>query len=232
MSEDQAGNDRRGCRSTFLIGAILACLLLVTGFVLTLFQPDGHLPPSASDPVVVDRSNIFEQEFASACSRVREDESPWAIRLREEDLNAWLWVRLPAWVAHLGGTDAYGTTPMFQARVEPGRVVITTDTVAIAFRSELVDGDLRIMPATGSSMGRLPVPSRMVELLMGSIELPTIGDVLLPGGDGATYGLEDGELVVPARHRLGDDRVVELLEVQIDEGEVVLVMRTLPPPSG
>jgi hypothetical protein len=203
------------------------CIILGVSLILTRFVPEGHQPPSADDPLVLERARLFEQNFASELSRVRADEDPWAVRVREADLDAWLWVRFPAWVAHLRGEEAFGAASMFQMQLDPGRVVLTTDDVSVALHPTMADGVVRIRATSGSTIGRLPVPAFMVDRLVRSVELGVIGSALVTDTRGGALEREDGEWVVPARHRLVDDRQVELLEIRLDEGELVLVLRTL-----
>lgn len=227
---------RRGCLPVIIAGTVLLVSLLVIGLFLASAVPTIHDPPSADDPAVIAVAETFEQNFASELTRVRPDQEPWGVRVREEDLNAWLWTRLGPWIAHAHGTSAFGSEPMLQAHVSVDRVVLSTESVTVAFDPRVVDQELQIRSTSGTALGRLPLPGFIFELLIDSSPLTGLGDSLLDGA--GEDGGEDGELlrkpygwVLPNRYELHDGRRIELLEIQLDEDEAILVFRTLLPDS-
>jgi hypothetical protein len=216
-----------------IAGTVLLVSLLVIGLFLASAVPTIHDPPSADDPAVIAVAETFEQNFASELTRVRPDQEPWGVRVREEDLNAWLWTRLGPWIAHAHGTSAFGSEPMLQAHVSVDRVVLSTESVTVAFDPRVVDQELQIRSTSGTALGRLPLPGFMFDLLIDSVPLSALGDSLFDGD-----GSEQGELsrkpygwVLANRFELHDGRWIELLEIQLDEDEAVLVFRTLLPDS-
>ena len=219
---------RRGCFPLILTGILLFVVFLVVGLSLVNAVPVSHEPPSAEDPAVVEVAGMFEQNFVSEVTRVRPDQEPWGVRIREDDLNAWLWTRLPAWIAHVHGPAAFGAEPMLQARVRFDRIMITTDSIAIAFEPRVVDQRVQIQSTSGSTIGRLPLPAIMFDRLIDSIPLPGLGDSLLNGVEGGLTRKPEG-WILPNRFDLHDGRQIELLEIQLDQGEAVLVFRTLGP---
>ena len=90
----------------------------------------SFVPPASQDEEAAERARVFENNCASELTRVREDDSPWGVRVNEADLNAWLWFRLPAWVAHAHGADAHGSEPFLQSTIEPGSVLFSTESMA------------------------------------------------------------------------------------------------------
>ena len=221
---------RRGCFPLILTGVSLLVIVVVVVLILANGVPTIHDPPSADDPVAIEVSNVFEQNFASEVTRVRPDQEPWGVRVREADLNAWLWTRLPAWVAHTAGTSAFGAEPMLQAHISPDRIRLSTDSFVIAFEARVLEQRVKIRPAAGSSIGRLPLPSVVFDRFIESMPLSRLGESLVEGSLGESDPeAEAGDL--PNRFELHDGRRIELLEIQLDEGEVVLVFRTLGPDS-
>ena len=97
---------RRGCLPVIIAGTVLLVAVLVIGLFLASAVPIMHDPPSADDPAVIAVAETFEQNFASELTRVRADQEPWGVRVREDDLNAWLWTRLAPWIAHAHGASA------------------------------------------------------------------------------------------------------------------------------
>ena len=113
-----------GLRLTRRFPLILIGLLLVVCFctliVLAVLPNSIFVPPAQSSEQIDARARQFERSFAAEFTRVRPSADPWAIRIREQDLNAWLWVRLPDWVAHFEGVDAVAAQPLLQANLEAG----------------------------------------------------------------------------------------------------------------
>ena len=214
-------------------GSILlaGCFLLL----LLCFQvPSAFTAPAPSVTADLDRqARVFEQSFAAQLTRVRDNEDPWAIRVRETDLNAWIWTRLPHWVAHVHGSGAPGSTPSFQASLDPDRIRLMNDTFVLSFRPGVEDGWTRLRPGPGSYLGRLPVPGSLFELLAATLDLELLGQAV--AGARAVEDFDEGAPSAPApdgpclqaSFPLGDGRVVELLELQLDEGQMVMVFRTL-----
>jgi hypothetical protein len=213
-----------------LAGTGILVILLVVGLILVIAVPTIHDPPSSEDLAVIDVAETFEQNFASELTRVRPDQEPWGVRIREDDLNAWLWTRLPAWIAHARGASAFGAEPMLQVRVNRDRIMLSTDSVAVAFEPRVLDEQVQIRSTSGSTIGRLPLPQFMFDQLIESIPLFDLGDSLLDGEHGGLLRKPDA-WVLPTRFGLHDGRRLELLEIQLDEGEAVLVFRTLAPDS-
>jgi len=204
----------------FVLGA---ALLLVTAAT----RPGDFEPPDVDDPETVERASLLEKRFASELTRVRSDEGPWAIRVREDDVNAWLWTRLPAWIANRGGKDSFGAEPVFQVRFLRDRLRLCTDRVAVSTAAGIDDGALVLRPTSGSAIGRLPVPTTFIDLLTRAIDLRGLVDSVRDEAGGPVLSREDGVWRLPDRLSLVDGREVVLLEVRLDEGEVVLVLETV-----
>ena len=214
----------------------LAGILLLLGVLLLLvaatMSPRDFDPPAVDDPRTEDRANLLEQRFASELTRVRSDDGPWAIRIREEDVNAWLWTRLPAWVANRAGAGAFGAESMFQVGFHPDRVLLCTDRMAMAVLPAVDEGGLGLHASSGTAIGRLPVPVMFIDLLAGSVDLESLIDSLGQDPGGPVLRREGGAWRLPGRLPLVDGREVSVLEVRLEEGAVVLVLETVSAPSG
>ena len=221
-------------RLPLIVGFTLvsAGMALVGG--LALQQPPAYTPPTPQEGGELDRrARAFERSFATQFTLIRETDEPWAIRVRESDLNAWIWIRLPHWIAHVHGSGAPGSSPGLQASLDPGRIRLINDSFVLSFRPGVEDGWTRLQPGPGSYLGRLPIPGGLLELLSSSMGLEGIGAVLTgsTGGDGAGgtragRGGTPGGICFETRFPLGDGRVVELLEVRPEERQLVMVFRT------
>lgn len=224
MTSQSEGNQRRGCLPVVIGCVVLFFVLLVAGFMTASMTPPAFVPPQLDDPEAQERAETFEQNFSAELTRVRDDEEPWGVRVRQADLNAWLWFRLPAWVAHVHGEEAMGSRPLVQVNIEETGLQLTTESVVFGLTTDVQDGRALIRPGAGSSIGRLPLPGSWASAwAMSSLDLEQLAEGVL----GESSDL-DGALV-PSAIELPDGRVVELLECQPSEGEVVLVFRTRRP---
>ena len=165
------------------------------------------------------------RNLAAELTRVREDEAPWGVRIREDSLNDWLWFRLPDWIAHLEGEEAPGTKSMLQARITPESIRLSTDRLVVSLRPRVEDGTLVLVPASGTRIGRLPVPTALFRGFVDSIDLDALLE-RLPASEGPAPEAA-GAVRLGATFPLGDGRAVELLEVQLQSSEAVLVFRTV-----
>ena len=119
----------RAARSTSrgrLLRRRVALVLLGVGvsggmalLILLACLPVPEFTAPAPDEAFDRRARQFENRFVSELTRVRPAQSPWAIRVRQDDLNAWFWNRLPDWAAHLDGSDSLAAKPFLQAVLEP-----------------------------------------------------------------------------------------------------------------
>lgn len=214
------------------LGCLAACIAVI---VLALLPTPDFSPPVDVDEEFEQRARSFEQSFASEFTRVRPSSDPWGIRIRESDLNAWFWTRFPDWIAHLEGSDAVGADPFLQVELSDDRIRLVTQSVAFAFNPVIDARATVVQSAPGSSFGRLPVPSTLFDWAAAAIDLEQLSTTILgkhfsdqrsgeqvPVNPDAPDGIR-----LPAHFPLGDGRTVELLEVQMGEGQLVLVFQTM-----
>ena len=201
----------------FLITSSVVTGLIVL-VVLAFSRPASFRELGASIlSTAPERARIFERSLVSELTRIRKPEAEWGIRIREDDLNAWLWVRLPQWMSHVGADGEVDLWKM-QAVFESNRILITSPGGVLAFKPMVTSEGLLIEPRPGGSLGRLPVPSSLVLLLGSGLDL----DRMLT----SFGGLASEGNALPRRFALGDGRVVEILETRLDDDELVLVFRT------
>ena len=189
--------------------------------VLVFSSPDSFQAPQASMlKTAPERARLFERNFVSELTRIRKPQAEWGVRIREDDLNAWLWVRLPQWMSHVGADDSVDLGSV-QAILEPDRILVTSTGWVLAFEPDVRSGELAIDPRPGSSLGRLPVPGVLVLPLSRGLDF----DRML----GALGGVSSSGGSLPGFFELGDGRTVELLEARLGDAELVLVFKTLSP---
>ena len=200
-----------------------AGFVLVAGFfilfVLVSMTPDLYRP-LASSTTASERARIFERSFATEITRIRDSEANWGIRIREEDLNAWLWLRLPEWLSHMS-QDGEVEFPRVQSMIESNQILVTSPRGVLAFEPQITSKGLLLHPRSGGSLGLLPVPSSLLLFFSTGFDFDRI---LSSFG-----GLDSGGNALPCRFSLGDGRVVEVLETRLNDGELVLVLKTRNP---
>ncbi|MAB29382.1 MAG: hypothetical protein CMJ53_08940 [Planctomycetaceae bacterium] len=204
---------------------LLVSFMLVVGLTILIglifSSPDSfQAPPASMLKTASERARLFERNFVSELTRIRKPQAEWAVRIREEDLNAWLWVRLPQWMSHVGADESVDLGSM-QAILESNRILVTSTGWVLAFEPEVRSEGLAIHPRPGSSLGRLPVPGVLVLPFSSGLDF----DRMLNSLGGVSSTAES----LPGRFKLGDGRTVELLETRLGNGELVLVFKTLGP---
>lgn len=218
---------------------VLVLLVIVTSVVLALLVLLACLPvreftTPTSDEASDRRARQFENRFVSELTRVRGVESPWAIRVRQDDLNAWFWNRLPHWAAHLDGSDSAAAEPFLQAALEPDRIRLMSESMVLSIVPAVHERSTLIQPGRGSALGRLPLPPVFFQWTASAIDFPGLTNAVTGGGRGEGASASEtrstdtaGSLVMPALFPLGDGRSVELLEIRMDDQQLVLVFQTL-----
>lgn len=217
---------RARLRSALLAAATIVGALLVIALV-QLRPPAWWAPVGAVDEALATRAERFEQACVSELHRVREAPGPWAVRLREADMNAWLAARLPLWCDHAG-----------IERVGDAQVRLTADSIELALATPALPAIavVRLRPAVEGSSLRPTVDA----VRLGRLPLPLFGEravrsTLLALGEGDAQGELQSALVAALRNEpidttfeLSDGRRVRLRDLEVRDGELLLEFETLP----
>lgn len=227
-------------RRLILLGA---CALVVGGAIavwqMTRIAPAWYAPPPVADPAIIELADRVEYRLVQEAQQIRPDENPpWTLRIREEQINAWLAARLRKWIEreqdgewpeHLGVPQVQlskqgisiavpiqsdSSQRIIVARIHPailsGRLTLELDQVAI---------------------GRLTIPGAPLSYLSQAILDPGTTDAdHAEQSDWPTQVLRllDGSESIEPILTLSDGRRVQLLDVHCDEGVIDLTARTLP----
>ncbi len=217
-------SSRRSLRPLLLSVGTVICLLALA--VVVELRPPAWWSPSLSMSDALGRTGErFEQGCVSEIYRIRSEPGPWAIRLREEDVNAWLAARLPLWCEHVG-VERLGDVQVHfsEDTVEVATTAADLPSVVVASLRPTV-ADQRLQPNLGSvRLGRLPVPFLTEGTVRTVIEAFGRGEgdlrsVLLP--------LLRGESV-DTTFTLADRRRLRLRDLEVREGELLMELETLP----
>ena len=196
--------------------AALAIVMAATGALWWLGSspPMWWSPPAASDSDADRRARELEANLTAEIHRIRPAGEPWAVALRDTDVNAWLAIRLPAWRDFDASIPWPPDAGVAQVRFLPGQVQVAIDcegTIWSAVVEPAVAADRVACPPTHGGVGALPIPygaSLALDLLQG-------------GTDAAARGS-------PRTFRLGDGRIVEIADIEVREGELLLQFVTRP----
>lgn len=207
----------RALRRLLVWGLALVAAAVVA--IIVLIRPPAWWDPIVpGDAAAADRAEDFEQGCVGEIHRVRERADPWAIRIREADVNAWLGVRLGMWCRHVGVPEIGPA----QVRFGEGTIEIALDapglpSVAVARFAPRVEAGRLLAGLEGTALGRLPLTalSRPAFAAVAETLLGADGDV------GVAARLLADEAIDPT-FELADGRMLRIRDVEVREGELVV----------
>lgn len=213
-------------RRAFILLLVVAGLAVLAVIVL-LRPPAWWSPVDRDDPDAVALGEEFEQGCVSEVHRVRPDAEPWAVRIKAEEVNAWLATRLPKWCAHAGVPELGDAEVRFtEGTIELAVDVPDLPSVVVARLAPEVTEAGILAHVEGASIGRLPMsflarPSmvRTVSSMAGGEADESVKALLAAiGGEPA-----------PRDFELADGRHVRLRDIEVHEGELLLEFETRKP---
>jgi len=226
MSERAA---RPGRRRVGLAIVAIFLLLPLSVFLLVSIPPSGWSPVPADPAAAELRGEALERFLSAEFSKVRPDDSPWAIRLREDDVNAWLATRLPKWEANAGNPPP----PAAEVRFRSGEVFVRMVLAGFGVDPVLEAG---LAPAVVDGPGGTALTIRLRSVSLGRLPLPRFGASLIAESlraaglraatPSAVSAVTDDRFGVD--YALSDGRTVRLDAIAAEEGGLVLEFRTLP----
>jgi hypothetical protein len=217
-----------GRRRLVLAIAVLGVAILVP-LVLVSIPPSGWSPVPADPAAAEARGEALERFLSAEFSKVRTDDAPWAIRLREDDVNAWIATRLPKWEANAGNPPP----PAAEVRFRAGGVSLRIALAGFGVDPVLEAG---LAPAVIDGPGGTALTLRLKSVSLGRLPLPRLGASLISASLRAA-GLSAAtpsavSTVTEDRHSvhygLSDGRTVRLDAIAVEDGALVLEFRTLP----
>jgi hypothetical protein len=225
---------RRGRIQRLLIVVCLIGTGAVVLWWLTRIEPTWWNPPDPRDEQVIALADTAERRLLEEAQELRPPEQAWTIRIREEQVNAWLAARLPAWIAHHGQVTWPDQLGMPQVNFNNDGVTVAVELgadsgrriVVARFVPNMIDGMLRLQ-IDMVALGRLALPGAPVNVILDAIR-DTVPDTFLdqPDVQVAIRQLFGGESIKPEL-KLVDDRVVRLTAVKCGHGTLELSCVTL-----
>lgn len=192
---------------------LLIIALALTSYALSRRAPSWWVNPVAlaARPASEADGGALEQQLAAAISKIRPPGAPWAIRIRDVDINAWIAARLPQWKAHDPALAWPIEGAATQVRFDEQSATIAiqaSDRVWSASCSITVIPEAVAITPAGGAVGMLPIPWGAAFALQ------------LLEGDGART------LRLPRTFNLGDGRHVEILSIELHAGAIEIECAT------
>ncbi len=216
----------------------LVLLLGTVGFViaigtLTRSVPEWYEPPSAAAPEVVDLADRVEYRLVEETQKIRPAEERWTLRVREPQVNAWLAVRLPDWIAHEKNMQ-------WPAEVGMPQVHIGDDVISLALPIEVrgfqrvvvahlvprIEGRQLWLQLQGIQLGGISVPGDPIPVLTRLVQSGAAGKIDSGDWQRLVDILTGREPLEPVL-QLSDHRRVELLDVRFTSGALDLTSQTV-----
>ena len=217
---------------------VIAAGLVVVGagwvWVLVRSAPSWYSPADAGDAEAAALAERAEYRLVEEYHRIRGEGEQWTVRVREEQINAWLAARLPEWIANREGLSWPEGVGVPQVHIEEAGINVAVEAeytgrkqvVVMRVVPEVREGELWArMDRVG--LGRVSVAGSPAEALAGLIEEA--------GSEGAMgeevmeelLKMVSGERGVEWSVELADDRRVELVDVVLSEGAIDVTNRTV-----
>lgn len=213
-----------------VLGVALGLLLIYIGPT----TPNWYQPPSPQDEQVVALADRVEYRLLEETRKIRDEEDPWTLRIRQEQINAWLSARLPAWIAHEQNTtwpDQLGTP---QVRIDENRMLLALPigppdsrrVVVAQIDPKITKTQGLTLKLTAVRFGRLSVPGNPVAVMIDTIKRFG-GDQVDEAALDSISDLLSGRRGIDPVLNLQDGRRVEIMSLSCRDGMVDLTSRTL-----
>ena len=220
------------------LAAFLGLILILGVSVGILWQltrenPYWWSPIDLSDPKISIEAEQFEYSLIEQSHKIRTKNEPWAIRIRDEHINAWLAERLSAWLTHDQNLNWPENVSVPLVRLSEDHISIAVElnfdqsarVITLEFEPIILEDEL-LLRVTGISLGRLTLPGTPV------------GKVAKWLNEAAPEGFFDDlrvsqllELLLEGRafmpiQSLSDGRKVRLVDIVCEDGSIVLKCNT------
>ena len=226
------GQRRKSSSLRFFIAVMLLGVLFAfgVGLVLSFMTPGWYAPPAAADASASELAQAAEFRLVEEFQKIREPGTPWKLRIPDQAVNAWLGVRLESWLAHddRPAWPDFMSAPQVHTTTAGVYIAVGFNASVVGLRIEpvITNGSLLLM-VRGGLLGRLPLPSPPAALLDRLKEAAGSGD---EAAALATAHLLDGQGIATSL-QLVDGRRVQIDEITLDEGAMILTARTMLRPE-
>ncbi len=215
---------------------VLVAVAIVGGIAawrLTWLEPAWWPQDVAAKEQTEALADRVEYRIAEDAHKVRPDADPWRLRVRDDQVNAWLTSRLPEWLEHSENVTWPSQLGTPRVRFGEGGVSIGLSFddrgrrryVVADLEPQIVDGRLSLA-LNGVSLGRLRIPGASIQTLLEHysdvvperfIEDPAVRRIL---------DLLVKEQRFEPSFDLTDGRKVSLVDVVSGDGELIIECET------
>lgn len=214
------------------------CVLVLVGIAalwgLTRMTPHWYEPPNPTDEEVLELADRVEFRLLEEFQRIRPDPEPWKLRVRENQLNAWLATKLQDWIAHKESLIWPEDLDMPQIRFEPDGISLAVAVESLGPSKIIVtrmmprfEGGELLVTVNRFSLGRLNIPGKPAERIAGLIdEYASSAEIDDPVAFLFLRMLRGDEHIDPVLN-LADSRRVRLTNLELENGSVILTAKTL-----
>lgn len=214
------------------------CVLVLVGIAalwgLTRMTPHWYEPPNPTDEKVLELADRVEFRLLEEFQKIRPDPEPWKLRVRENQLNAWLATKLQDWIAHKENLIWPEDLDMPQIRFEPDGISLAVAVESLGPSKIIVtrmmprfEGGELLVTVNRFSLGRLNIPGKPVERIAGLIdEYASSAEIDDPVAFLFLRMLRGDEHIDPVLN-LADSRRVRLTNLELENGSIILTAKTL-----
>lgn len=213
---------------------VLALVVIAALWGMTRVPPHWYEPPNPTDAMVIELADRVEFRLLEEFQKIRPDTEPWKLRVRENQLNAWLATKLQDWIVHEENLIWPEDLDMPQIRFEPDGISLAVAVESLGPSRIIVtrmmprfEGGELLVTVNRFSLGRLNIPGKPVERIAALIdEYASSAEMDDPVALLFLRMLRGDEHIDPVLD-LADSRRVRLTNIELEHGSVILTAKTL-----
>lgn len=228
----------RRLKRSLLILFVAATLGAMALWQLSRARPAWYAPPDRHDVRAAALAEKIEYAVLEESHKLRAEDQPWSVVVRDEQINAWLATRLPQWASHEESLKWLADQSTLQVRTDKQGISLAMagpederDRVFVArFLPRLEHGRLSVT-VDRVWLGRLSLPGAPLETVLSRLAAWAPQEFLDQPAVRSTIELlfsESDDSGVDPVLTLDDGRRVRLLDLKCAEGQVLLKCATLP----
>ncbi len=203
---------------------------------LSTLGPAWYAPPNPHDQTVIALADTVEYRLVEEVQKLRPaQDNRWTLRVRQQQINAWLAARLPKWIAHEHGSEWPSKLGTPQVRIEADGLSVALPVIegggqrifVARIIPQLADGQLKVQ-VERIAVGRIGLRGESIANLLAMLadHAPQLMDD--PQVRSIIDALEQRDSIKP-EFELSDGRRIQLLNMRLADGWIDFDVVTLPP---
>lgn len=195
--------------------------------------PSWYRPPNAEDPQVAGLADDVEYRVVEEAHRLRAADEAWTVRLREQQANAWLSVRLAKWLEFDQGLQWPEALGVPQVRFRNEGVDLACELalsgshrfVTVGFLPEIV-GEHLALTVQNVALGRIELGAAGAERVIAMLGLEESEELRTSEAGAQLLNLLRGGATLTPIVELSDGRRLRLTGVAMNDGALDLTLVT------